>query len=261
MEVILYNSEEEMPKKLQEIRCEEWNILDKMDWDTWNYVPTDHPQKSMFNTYVTWNSHRQDYLSKASAKREIQVLSDKRKANENKWTTTDDYAKELKDAEAEEKMWADEEAMEALKSKVNYSNTIIVQAPPTEYQPFKKQSVEQKAAKRRERNRKAYQKNKAEIKETYEAAGNIECSFCGGEHKDNPRGLAGHLLTNRHQIHKFYMKAATALTTYGEKTITFEQAKAHIDNVVKKSEERLERKLSPQAIKTKYKNLYAQYSS
>ena len=60
MGIVIYSSEEEMPKHLRKEKQPEWNILDRMDWDEWNFVPTMTPQKSKFHNHVTWNSHRTD---------------------------------------------------------------------------------------------------------------------------------------------------------------------------------------------------------
>ena len=78
MKIIIYNTEEEMPKYLRANRSQEWTILDKMEWDEWNYVPSDTPQKSMFHNHVTWNSHKQDYFIKMNIYKDEQRAAERR---------------------------------------------------------------------------------------------------------------------------------------------------------------------------------------
>jgi len=261
MDIVLYDTEEEMPKKMRPNKSATWNILDKMEWDDWNYVPTDHPQKSMFNSHVTWNSHRQDYIIKSDAKRAIEKLAERRMANDNKFGSADDYAQELKDAEAEEARYAEEEAMEVLKEKLTYSNTVIVEAAKPIYTGFKKMSEEEAKARLSVRNAARYKKNKDKLQKEFDESKMTTCGLCGGEHKDHPRGWGGHKQTVQHQVVVYYNKAAKARMSYGEKTITLEEAEQRINSIVKNTESKLNRKLSQIALRNKYKNLLAQYSS
>ena len=260
MKVTIYNTEEEMPKYLRANRSEEWTILDKMEWDEWNYVPSDTPQKSKFHNHVTWNSHKQDYFIKMNIYKDEQRATERRIANDNKFGSADDYAQELKDAAAEEARWAEEEALEELEKQPKMINTILPtpeKEPP--FTPFKKMTLEEKKAKRKLRNAKHYAKNKDKINSTYDEAPMIKCSLCGMEHKDHPRGYNGHIDTNYHQTSVILHKAANLLVK--KKGLTLEEALLYIKGQVTKTEAKINRKLGAAAIKRKYENLLAQYSS
>jgi len=260
MKVTIYNTEEEMPKYLRANRSETWNILDKMEWDEWNYVPSDTPQKSKFHNHVTWNSHRQDYFIKMNIYKEEERAAERRIANDNKFGSADDYAQELKDAAEEEARWAEEEALEALEKQPKMVNTILPtpQKEP-EYIPFKKMTLEQKKAKRKLRNAKYYAKNKTKINNDYVDAPITKCKICGIEHRDHPRGVAGHIETVAHQSELILHKTANLLVK--KKGLTLEEALLYIKGQVTKTEDKLNRKLSAGAVKRKYENLLAQYSS
>ena len=116
MGIVIYSSEEEMPKHLRKEKQPEWNILDRMDWDEWNFVPTMTPQKSKFHNHVTWNSHRTDYFNKMKTKIAEEEAAKTRIAIDNKIGTAASYAQEMKEAEEEEKRYEAEEAAEAEKA-------------------------------------------------------------------------------------------------------------------------------------------------
>ena len=260
MGIVIYNSEAEMPKHLREEKQSHWTILDQEEWDIWNFTPTDTPQKSKFHNHVTWNSHRQDYFIKMNIYKDEQRAAERRIANDNKFGSADDYAQELKDAAAEEARWAEEEALEALEKQPKMINTILPtpeKEPP--FTPFKKMTLEEKKAKRKLRNAKYYAKNKTKINNDYVDAPITKCKICGIEHRDHPRGVAGHIETVAHQSDLILHKAANLLVI--KKGLTLQEAKTYIKSHVKKTEDKLNRKLTPVAVKRKYENLLAQYSS
>ena len=260
MKIIIYNKEEEMPKYLRPNRSQEWNILDKMEWDTWNYVPSDTPQKSMFHALTTWNSHKEDYFIKMNIHKQQELAAEKRIANDNKYGSADDYAQELKDAQAEEARYAEEEALEALEKQPKMVNTILpTPEKEPDFIPFKKMTIEEKKAKRKLRNAKYYAKNKIQINNDYVDAPMTKCKICGMEHKDHPRGVAGHIETTFHLTEVILNKAANKLVK--SRGLTLEEAKAHMKLQVIKAEDKLHKKLAPGAVKRKYENLLAQYSS
>ena len=278
MGIVIYSSEEEMPKHLRKEKQPEWNILDRMDWDEWNFVPTMTPQKSKFHNHVTWNSHRTDYFNKMKTKIAEEEAAKTRIAIDNKIGTAASYAQELKEAEEEEKMWEAEEAAEAEKAaeeakafealqaelaKTEFTNTILpTPEAPEEYKPFTKQTQAQRAAKRKILNKKAYAKRKAEgkIQTTYKDAAHEFCEFCGGEFKDTPSGRHNHQMS---QIHTTYMLRNNICKYYLKRhnnVKTMEQAEQVLANRIKESELSLCIKYTPTTLKNKYKRLWAQYS-
>ena len=274
MDIVIYSSEADMPKRLQSQKLPEWNILDRMDWDEWNFVPTDYPQKSLFHHHNTWNSHKTDYFKLMNIKIAEKEAAETRIKIDNKMGTTASYAEELKQAEEEEKEWEEEEAKEkaeaeamaALQAQLaadEYKNTILPTPIVEEYKPFEKQTDIQRAAKRKILNRKAYLKRKADgkIQETYKDATHEFCEFCGGEYKDTPSGRHNHQLT---QIHTTKMLRNNICNHYIKKhpnVKTMERAERVLDNKIKESEMSLCIKYTPTTLKNKYRRLLAQYSS
>ena len=260
MGIVIYSSEAEMPKHLRKEKQDTWTILDQAEWDIWNYTPTDTPQKSRFNNHVNYNSHRTDYFNKMNVTIAEEEAAKTRIAIDNKIGTAASYAQELKDAAAEEARWAEEEALEALEKQPKMINTILPtpeKEPP--FTPFKKMTLEEKKAKRKLRNAKYYAKNKTKINNDYVDAPITKCKICGIEHRDHPRGVAGHIETVAHQSELILHKAANLLVI--KKGLTLQEAKTYIKSHVKKTEDKLNRKLTPVAVKRKYENLLAQYSS
>ena len=266
MGIVIYSSEEEMPKHLRKEKQPEWNILDRMDWDEWNFVPTMTPQKSKFHNHVTWNSHRTDYFNKMDVKIAEDKAAETRIAIENKIGTTSSYAQEQKEAAEEEKKYEEEEAFEALQAelaKTEFTNTILpTPEAAEEYQPFTKQTQAQKEAKRKILNRKAYLKRKAAgtIQTTYKDAAHEFCEFCGGEFKDTPSGRHNH---SNSQIHTTYVLRDNICKYYMKKhnnVKTMEQAERVLANRIKESEASLCVKYTPTTLKNKYKRLLAQYN-
>ena len=279
MGIVIYSNEEEMPKHLRKEKQPEWNILDRMDWDEWNFVPTMTPQKSKFHNHVTWNSHRTDYFNKMKTKIAEEEAAKTRIAIDNKIGTAASYAQELKEAEEEEKRWEAEEAAEAEKAaeeakafealqaelaKTQFTNTIL----PTpevaeEYKPFTKLSEAEKAKKRKIHNRKTYLKRKAEGKtqtKLNKDAAYEFCEFCGGEFKDTPAGRSNHRQT---QIHTTNVLSNNICNHYIKKypnVKTMERAERVLANKIKESELSLCVKYTPITLKNKYKRLWAQYS-
>ena len=268
MGIIIYSSEEEMPKHLRKEKQPEWNILDRMDWDEWNFVPTMTPQKSKFHNHVTWNSHRTDYFNKMDVKIAEDKAAETRIAIENKIGTTSSYAQEQKEAAEEEKKYEEEEAFEALQAEMateEYSNTIL----PTpevaeEYQPFTKLSDAEKAKRRKIHNRKTYLRRKAEGKtqtklnkdSAYEF-----CDFCGGEHKATPAGRSNHRQTQLHTTKVLTNNICNYYIKQYPNVKTMERAERVLANKIKESELSLCVKYTPITLKNKYKRLWAQYSS
>ena len=273
MTIIIYSSEADMPKHLQSQKQPEWNILDRMDWDTYNFVPTDYPQKSLFHNHNTWNSHRTDYFNLMNIKIAEKEATDTRIKIENKMGTTASYSEELKQAEEEEKIWEAEEAeeerqlveaekkrlaeeaeaMELLQSQLTYTNTVI--------QPFVKQTPEERASMRKIQNRKTYLRKKAGLQKANKEASYVFCDFCGGEFKDTAQGHNNHQLSQIHttkvlrdNICKYYMNKHDTIKT-------MERAEKGLDNLIKESEKSLTKKYTAITLKNKYKRLWAQYSS
>ena len=267
MSIVIYNSEEEMPKHLRKEKQPEWNILDRMDWDEWNFVPTMTPQKSKFHNHVTWNSHRTDYFNNMKTKIAEEEAAKTRIAIDNKFGSTASYAEEMAEALAEEKKWEEEEAYEALQAELaakEFTNTILpTPEPPEEYKPFVKQTELERAAKRKIINKKAYIKRKAEgkIQKINKDAAYQFCEFCGGEFKDTASGRHNHQNT---QIHTTKVLTNNICNYYIKKfpnVKTMERAERVLANKIKESELSLCVKYTPITLKNKYKRLWAQYSS
>jgi len=278
MRIVIYNSEEEMPKHLRKEKQPEWNILDRMDWDEWNFVPKRKAQPSKFHSHVTWNSHRTDYFNKVNIKIAEEEAAKTRIAIDNKIGTTASYAQEQKEAEEEEKRFEAEEAAEAKAAeeakafealqaelaKTEFTNTILpTPEAAEEYKPFTKLSDAEKAKRRKIHNRKTYLRRKAEGKtqtKVNKDAAYEFCEFCGGEHKATPAGRSNHRLTQLHttkvltnNICNYYIKKHSNIKT-------MEQAERALANLIKNSEASLCIKYTPITLKNKYKRLWAQYS-
>tara|TARA_R110002110_G_scaffold15490_1_gene69404 strand:+ start:71 stop:661 length:591 start_codon:yes stop_codon:yes gene_type:complete len=192
--------------------------------------------------------------------KEEERAAERRIANDNKFGSADDYAQELKDAAEDEARWAEEEALEALEKQPKMINTILPtpeKEPP--FTPFKKMTAEEKKAKRKLRNAKYYSKNKIKINNDYVDAPMTKCKLCDMEHRDHPRGVAGHIETVAHQSELLLHSTAKLLVK--KRGLTLEEAKTHIKAQIKRTEDKLNRKLTPVAVKRKYENLLAQYSS
>jgi len=267
MGIVIYSSEEEMPKHLRKEKQDTWNTLDQAEWDIWNYTPTDTPQKSRFNSHVTYNSHRTDYFIKMNVKIAEEEAAKTRIAIDNKFGSAASYAQELKDAEEEEKKWEEEEAYEALQAELaakEFTNTILPTPEPSEpYKPFVKQTELERAAKRKIINKKAYLKRKAEgkIQKINKDATYEFCEFCGGEFKDTASGRHNHQLS---QIHTTKVLTNNICNHYIKKypnVKTMERAERVLANKIKESELSLCIKYTPITLKNKYKRLWAQYSS
>ena len=266
MGIVIYSSEAEMPKHLRKEKQDTWNTLDQAEWDLWNFVPTMTPQKSKFHNHVTWNSHRTDYFNKMDVKIAEDKAAETRIAIDNKFGSAASYAEELAEALAEEKKWEEEEAYEELQAELaakEFTNTILpTPEPPEEYKPFTKQTQEQKAAKRKILNKKAYLKRKAEgkIQKVNKDAAYEFCEFCGGEFKDTPSGRHNHQNT---QIHTTKVLTNNICNYYIKKfpnVKTMERAERVLANKIKESELSLCVKYTPITLKNKYKRLWAQYS-
>jgi len=268
MGIVIYSSEEEMPKHLRKEKQPEWNILDRMDWDEWNFVPTMTPQKSKFHNHVTWNSHRTDYFNKMKIKIAEEEAAKTRIAIDNKIGTAASYAQEMKEAEEEEKRYEEEEAYEALQAELaakEFTNTILpTPEAAEEYKPFTKLSDAEKAKRRKIHNRKTYLKRKAEGKtqtKLNKDAAYEFCEFCGGEFKDTPAGRSNHRQT---QLHTTKVLSNNICNYYIKKypnVKTMERAERVLANKIKESELSLCVKYTPITLKNKYKRLWAQYSS
>jgi len=261
MGIVIYNSEAEMPHYLRKEKQEGWNILDRMDWDEWNFVPTTSPQKSKFNNHVTWNSHRTDYFNKMNIKIAEETAANTRIAIDNKIGTTAEYDKELAEALAEEKKWEEEEAFEALQKELaaeEYKNTVL--PTPEPYTGFVKLTDAEKRERRRIRDRRDYKKNKEKRMTKTKDDVYEFCDFCGGEHKATPQGRNNHKLSQIHttkvlstNICNYYIKRHTNINN-------IEQAKQKLDNIIKTSEQSLCITYTGTTLKNKYKKLWAQYS-
>tara|TARA_R110000822_G_C15257538_1_gene487920 strand:+ start:223 stop:1068 length:846 start_codon:yes stop_codon:yes gene_type:complete len=281
MEVVLYNSESEMPYYLRKEKSDLWNTLDQAEWDDWNFVPTDYPQKSLFHQCNTWKSHRHDYFNRAQVLRETQEATSKRIAN--KMSSVASYAKEVKEAKEEERKWeaeeiaeqeaskvkeaeearkfkeAEEAALKELQEKLNFTNTILPQ--PEEYIPFKKQTTEERAKQKSMSNKKYYAKSKKQSKKTKEDPVFEFCNICGGEHKATPSGRSNHNVSYQHTSKLMRLHAAGGIMNNKNHINTIEQGEAYIDNLIKNDEDNLCRKLTKAEVKNKYRRLAAQYTT
>ena len=286
MEVVLYNSESEMPCYLRKEKNPAWNTLDKQEWDEWNFVPKRVSQPSKFHNHVTWKSHRHDYLNRAQVMRETQAAAAKREKYENRrvLSAVSNYEKEMKEAQEEEAKWEAEEkaeeearkvkeaeeavrkaewkAMKQLQETITYTNTVIPE--PQEYIPFKKMTPAQKAQKKAIANKKYYaankDKNKAKNKKKDDEVYDF-CSVCGGEHKMTTTGRSNHNVSYQHTAKLMCLHAAEAIMNNKSHINTIEQGEAYIANLIKNSEDKLCRKLTRAEVKNKYKRLAAQYAS
>jgi len=289
MEVVLYNSESEMPKYLRKEKQDSWNTLDQVEWDKWNFVPEIEAQPSKFHNHVTWKSHRHDYLNRAQVLRETQAAAAKREKYENRRVLApmSDYEKEMEEAREEEEKWEAEEklmevkakldatlvrieeakarseerkAMKELQEKITYTNTIIPE--PEEYIPFKKMTPAERARKKAMANKKYYAQNKERNKNKKKDDVAYDfCSVCGGEHKATPSGRSNHNVSYQHTAKLMCLHAAEGVMNNKSHINTIEQGEAYIANLVKNTEDKLCRKLTKAELKNKYKRLAAQYSS
>ena len=293
MEVVLYNSESEMPKYLRKEKQDAWNTLDQDEWDKWNFVPKIEAQPSKFHNHVTWKSHRHDYLNRAQVMRETQAAAAKREKYENRRVLApmSDYEKEMEEAREEEKKWEAEEkaeeelrevkakleatlarvdaakarseerkAMKELQEKITYTNTIIPE--PEEYIPFKKMTPAEKARKKAIANKRYYAANKEKNKNKKKDDVAYDfCSVCGGEHKATASGRSNHNVSYQHTAKLMCLHAAEGIMNNKTHITTIEQGEAYIANLVKNTEDKMCRKLTRAELKNKYKRLAAQYSS
>ena len=266
MEVILYNSENEMPCYLRKDKDETWDIIDQNQWEEWSYIPISESQPSKFHSHVTWNSHRQDYFNRARILRETHKAAAMRESTDDKMTTASEYEAEMAEAEAEQARWDAEEAAEeaamkakALQSKVD-NNAVSDTNPPTTEKTFVKLTPAQRVAKKAIRNKKYYEQNKTKDKKSDDDCAIVKCCICGGEHKANSRGRYNHKISYQHTTKLLLLHTAEAIMKKKANITTMEQAEAYIANLIKKAEDKLNRKLTRAEIKNKYKRLAAQYS-
>ena len=268
MEVVLYSNENEMPCYLRKEKDETWDIIDQNKWEEWRYIPVYEPQPSKFHSHVTWTSHRNDYFNRARILRETTEAATKRESNDNKMTSANEYAAEMKEAEAQQLIWDAEEAEEAEANKTKAlqsnldtntdSNTFL----PTSAKTFKKQTPAEKANKKALANKKYYAANKNKIKPKKPEDDVMEiCPICGGEHKATPIGRSNHNVSYRHTTKLILLHAASAIMTKKADITTTADAEAYIANLIKKAEDKLNRKLTRSEIKNKYTRLAAQYSA
>ena len=250
MEVILYNSENEMPCYLRKDKDESWDIIDQNKWEDWCYVPISESQPSKFHSHVTWNSHRQDYFNRARILRETHKVAAMRESADDKMTTANEY--EAAEAEANK--------TKALQSKVD-TNTDSNTNPPTTETSFKKLTPTERAAKKAIRNKKYYEQNKTKDKKSDDDCSLVSCSICGGEHKSNSRGRYNHKVSYQHITKLILLHAASAIMKKKADITTTADAEAYIANLIKKAEDKLNRKLTRSEIKNKYTRLAAQYSA
>jgi len=267
MEVILYNSENEMPCYLRKDKDESWDIIDQNKWEDWCYVPISESQPSKFHSHVTWNSHRQDYFNRARILRETHKVAAMRESTDNKIASALEYEAEMAEAEAEQKQWDAEEAAEAeanktkaLQSKVD-NNADSNTNPPTTETSFIKLTPTERAAKKAIRNKKYYEQNKTKDKKSDDDCSLVSCSICGGEHKSNSRGRYNHKVSYQHITKLILLHAASAIMKKKADITTTADAEAYIANLIKKAEDKLNRKLTRSEIKNKYTRLAAQYSA
>jgi len=267
MEVILYNSENEMPCYLRKDKDETWDIIDQNKWEEWCYVPLSESQPSKFHSHVTWNSHRQDYFNRARILRETHKVAAMRESTDDKMTTANEYEAEMAEAEAEQKKWDAEESAEAEASSVKAlqsnldTNTDSNTNPPTTETSFKKLTPTERAAKKAIRNKKYYEQNKTKDKKSDDDCSLVSCSICGGEHKSNSRGRYNHKVSYQHITKLILLHAASAIMKKKADITTTADAEAYIANLIKKAEDKLNRKLTRSEIKNKYTRLAAQYSA
>ena len=266
MEVILYNSENEMPNYLREYKDETWDIIDQDQWQHWNYVPISESQPSKFHSHVTWTSHRQDYFNRARILRETHKVAAMRESTDDKIASASEYEAEMAEAEAEQKQWDAEEAAEAeamkakaLQTKVDInidSNT----NPPTSTPASLKQTPAERAAKKAIRNKNYYEQNKTKAKKSEDDCALVSCSICGGEHTSNSRGRYNHKVSYQHTTKLLLLHTAEAIMKKKPNITTTEQSELYIAGLIKNSEDKMNRKLTRTEIKNKYKRLAAQYS-
>ena len=265
MEVILY-SENDLPNYLREEKDETWDIIDQNKWEEWGYVPLSESQPSKFHSHVTWNSHRQDYFNRARILRETQKVAAMRESTDDKIASASEYEAEMAEAAAEQAIWDAEEAAEeaamkakALQSKVD-NNAVSDTNPPTTEKTFVKLTPAQRVAKKAIRNKKYYEQNKTKDKKSDDDCAIVNCCICGGEHKANSRGRYNHKISYQHTTKLLLLHTAEAIMKKKANITTMEQAEAYIANLIKKAEDKLNRKLTRAEIKNKYKRLAAQYS-
>ena len=267
MEVILYNSENEMPCYLRKDKDETWDIIDQNKWEEWCYVPLSESQPSKFHSHVTWNSHRQDYFNRARILRETHKVAAMRESADDKMTTANEYEAEMAEAEAQQLIWDAEEAEEAEANKTKAlqsnldTNTDSNTNPPTTETSFKKLTPTERAAKKAIRNKKYYEQNKTKDKKSDDDCSLVSCSICGGEHKSNSRGRYNHKVSYQHTTKLILLEVASGIMKKKANITTMEQSEAYIVNLIKSSEDKLNRKLTRTEIKNKYKRLSAQYSA
>jgi len=266
MEVILYNSESEMPNYLREEKDETWNIIDQDQWEHWNYMPVSESQPSKFHSHVTWTSHRNDYFNRARILRETHKVAAMRESTDNKIASALEYEAEMAEAAAEKARWDAEEAAEAeamkakaLQSKLDLnavSNTNL----PTSTPAIVKLTPAERAKKRAVTNKKYYEQNKTKAKKSEDDCALVSCSICGGEHTSNSRGRYNHKVSYQHTTKLLLLHTAEAIMKNKANITTMEQAEAYIAGLIKKSEDKLNRILTRTEIKNKYTRLSAQYS-
>lgn len=270
MEVILYNSENEMPCYLRKEKDESWDIIDQNAWQHWNYIPISESQPSKFHSHVTWNSHRQDYFNRARILRETQKVAAMRESTDDKMTTASEYEAEIAEAEAQQAIWDAEEAAEAAEAEAKKSKALQTKVDinavsntnlPTTKPVIIKQTPAERAAKKAIRNKNYYEQNKTKAKKSDDDCVLVTCCICGGEHKANSRGRYNHKISYQHTTKLLLLHTAEAIMKKKANITTMEQAEAYIANLIKKAEDKLNRKLTRAEIKNKYKRLSAQYSA
>ena len=267
MEVILYNSENEMPCYLRKDKDETWDIIDQNQWEEWSYIPISESQPSKFHSHVTWNSHRQDYFNRARILRETHKAAAMRESTDDKMTTASEYEAEMAEAEAQQLIWDAEEAAEeaamkakALQSKLDI-NIVSNTNPPTSAKTFKKLTPAEKAAKKALANKKYYAANKNKPKAKKQKDDVMEvCPICGGVHKATPIGRSNHNVSYQHTTKLILLDAASGIMKKKPNITTIAQSELYIAGLIKNSEDKLNRKLTRAEIKNKYKRLAAQYS-
>jgi len=266
MEVILYNSESEMPNYLREEKDETWNIIDQDQWEHWNYIPVSESQPSKFHSHVTWTSHRQDYFNRARILRETHKVAAMRESTDDKIASASEYEAEMAEAEAEQKQWDAEEAAEAeaMKAKALQTKVDIIAVsntnPPTSTPASLKQTPAERAAKKAIRNKNYYEQNKTKAKKSEDDCSLVTCCICGGEHKSNSRGRYNHKVSYQHTTKLLLLHTAEAIMKKKPNITTMEQSELYIAGLIKNSEDKMNRKLTRTEIKNKYKRLAAQYS-
>ena len=285
MSIIIYNSEAEMPYHLRAKKNDSWNTLDQLEWDVWDYIPTDTPQKSLVkklstgNGVDTWNSHRKDYFLAMEIKiAQIKAVETREKID-NKIGSASDYDKEMAQAAAEEAKWEAEEAaeeaaaeearkvkeaeakaFEALQAELTakqFTNTVLPTPPPTGFLPL---TDEEKRKRRKAIDRKAYLARKDALKKDYKEAVYTFCDLCGGEYKETSTGKRNHLNSQLHTT-KILRNSICNYLIDKNPGIAMKDAEAHLDNKMKNVERLSCKPWTPATRKTKYKRLWAQYNS